>query len=99
MHPWRQHLVTAASLALGLGPAAIPAARAAAKASPTSSAADVGDAFRVRDLVSGGAVPAAHIDKSLVNLWWIASGGTGPVRAVDSGTSLSAAFDGSGQHR
>src|SRR4051812_35014560 len=104
MHPWRQHLVTAASLALGLGPAAIPAARAAAKESAghhggTSSAAGVGDAFRVRDLVSDGAVPAAHTDKSLVNPWGIASGGTGPVRVADSGTALSTAFDGSGQRR
>ena len=103
MHPSRQHLVTA-SLALGLGLAAVPAAHAAAKASTghrggTSSAAGAGSAFRVRDLVSDGAVPAAHTDKSLVNPWGIASGGTGPMRVADNGTGLSTAYNGDGARR
>ena len=102
MRPSRQHLVTAASLALGLGLAAAPAAHA--KGSPghgggKAAATHAGSAFRVRDLVSDGAVPAAHTDKSLVNPWGIASGNTGPMRVADNGTGLSTAYNGGGKRR
>jgi uncharacterized protein (TIGR03118 family) len=53
-------------------------------------AAEPGNSYHRRDLVSDGGVPAEHVDPDLVNGWGIAASGAGPwwVSAADSGKSL-----------
>ncbi|HEV8239243.1 MAG TPA: TIGR03118 family protein [Thermoanaerobaculia bacterium] len=53
-------------------------------------AAEPGNAYHRRDLVSDGGVPAEHVDHDLVNGWGLAASATGPwwVNAADSGKSL-----------
>lgn len=48
------------------------------------------------NLVSNGAVPAAHIDPNLVNPWGISYSPTGPFWISDNGTGVSTLYDGSG---
>jgi uncharacterized protein (TIGR03118 family) len=59
-------------------------------------AAEPGNSYHRRDLVSDGGVPAEHMDPDLVNGWGIAPSPTGPwwVNAADAGKSL--LFDGGG---
>jgi uncharacterized protein (TIGR03118 family) len=55
-----------------------------------SFAAEPGNSYTRRDLVSDGGVPAEHFDPDLVNGWGLAASPTGPwwVSAADSGKSL-----------
>ncbi len=48
------------------------------------------------DLVSNGAIPAAHTDTNLVDAWGIAASPTGPFWVGDRGTGLATTYDGSG---
>jgi uncharacterized protein (TIGR03118 family) len=54
------------------------------------------NSYQVRNLVSDGAVPAAHPDTNLVNGWGIAFSATGPVWVADNGTGKSTLYDGDG---
>jgi len=53
-------------------------------------AAEPGNVYARRDLVSNGGVPAEHVDPGLVNGWGISRSGSSPwwVSAADSGMSL-----------
>jgi uncharacterized protein (TIGR03118 family) len=53
-------------------------------------AAEPGNSYSRRNLVSDGGVPAEHVDPDLVNGWGIAASASGPwwVNAADSGKSL-----------
>jgi uncharacterized protein (TIGR03118 family) len=55
-----------------------------------------GNAFKVTNLVSDGAIAARHTDKNLVNAWGIAFASNSKVRVADNGTDLSTAFGGTG---
>jgi uncharacterized protein (TIGR03118 family) len=59
-------------------------------AAPAVFAAEPGNSYVRRDLVSDGGVPAEHIDPDLINGWGLAASATGPwwVNAADSGKSL-----------
>jgi len=63
---------------------------AAALVALPALAAEPGNAYHRRDLVSDGGVPAEHVDPDLVNGWGIAASPTGPwwVSAADSSKSL-----------
>jgi hypothetical protein len=50
----------------------------------------------VRNLVSDGAVPAAHTDKDLVNAWGVSFGAGGPFWISDNGTGKATLYDGNG---
>ena len=52
--------------------------------------------FVQTNLVSDGAVPAAVIDKHLVNPWGVAYAPTGPFWVSDAGTGVSTLYDGFG---
>ncbi|MFL6292541.1 MAG: TIGR03118 family protein [Thermoanaerobaculia bacterium] len=56
----------------------------------TAFAAEPGNSYHRRDLVSDGGVPAEHLDPDLINGWGLAASATGPwwVAAADSGKSL-----------
>lgn len=53
-------------------------------------AAEPGNSYQRRDLVSDGGVPAEHVDADLINGWGLAASPAGPwwVNAADSGKSL-----------
>jgi uncharacterized protein (TIGR03118 family) len=53
-------------------------------------AAEPGNSYQRRNLVSDGGVPAEHVDPDLVNGWGLAASASGPwwVNAADSGKSL-----------
>jgi uncharacterized protein (TIGR03118 family) len=53
-------------------------------------AAEPGNSYHRRDLVSDGGVPAEHLDPDLINGWGLAASAAGPwwVNAADSGKSL-----------
>jgi uncharacterized protein (TIGR03118 family) len=53
-------------------------------------------AFARTDLVSDGAVPAAHIDANLVNAWGLAFNKFGVVWVGDNGTGVSTVYDTAG---
>src|SRR5262249_59131411 len=48
------------------------------------------------NLVSDGAVPAAHIDPNLVNAWGVAVPPAGPFWVSDNGTGVSTLYDATG---
>ncbi len=52
--------------------------------------------FAQADLVSDGAVPAAHPDNKLLNPWGIAASPTGPFWVADNGRGVATVYDGSG---
>src|SRR5581483_6566558 len=52
--------------------------------------------YTVTNLVSDGAVPAAHTDKNLVNPWGLVVGPFG-IRVADNGSSSSTAYNGNGK--
>ena len=56
----------------------------------TTFAAEPGNSYHRRDLVSDGGVPAEHVDPDLVNAWGLAASATSPwwVNAADAGKSL-----------
>jgi len=56
----------------------------------TAFAAEPGNSYHRRNLVSDGGVPAEHVDADLVNGWGLAASAAGPwwVDAADSGKSL-----------
>jgi uncharacterized protein (TIGR03118 family) len=53
-------------------------------------------AYRVRNLVSDGGVPADHMDPDLVNAWGIAFNPTAVVWIADNGTGKSTLYNGAG---
>jgi uncharacterized protein (TIGR03118 family) len=57
---------------------------------PAAFAAEPGNSYHRRDLVSDGGVPAEHVDPDLINGWGLAASATSPwwVNAADSGKSL-----------
>src|SRR5262245_33251956 len=59
-------------------------------------AAEPGNSYNRRDMVSDGGVPAEHLDRDLINGWGLAASPAGPwwVSAADSGKSL--LYDGEG---
>jgi len=59
-------------------------------AAPALFAAEPGNSYVRRNLVSDGGVPAARVDPDLVNGWGLAASASGPwwVNAADSGKSL-----------
>src|SRR5262245_33798632 len=59
-------------------------------AAPALFAAEPGNSYARRDLVSDGGVPAEHIDPDIINGWGIAASAAGPwwVNAADAGKSL-----------
>jgi uncharacterized protein (TIGR03118 family) len=59
-------------------------------AATVAFAAEPGNSYSRRDLVSDGGVPAEHLDPDLINGWGLAASATGPwwVNAADSGKSL-----------
>src|SRR3954470_10282216 len=52
--------------------------------------------YSQQNLVSDGAVPAAHLDPDLKNPWGISFGSSTPFWISDNGTGLSTLYDGSG---
>lgn len=52
--------------------------------------------YHQSNLVSDGAVPAAHTDSALVNAWGIAFNPTGPVWIANNGSNTSTLYDGNG---
>jgi len=62
----------------------------AACAASIVTAAEPGNKYHRRDLVSDGGVPAEHVDPDLVNAWGLAASGGSPwwVNAADAGKSL-----------
>lgn len=77
--------IGALTLALGLALAAVPANRA-----------DAGVCFTQRNLVSDGAVRAAHVDPNLVNSWGVAFNPFGFVWVADADGHVSTLYDGDG---
>jgi len=69
---------------------------AALLAAPAAFAAEPGNSYHRRNLVSDGGVPAEHIDPDLVNGWGMARSASSPwwVAAADSAKSL--LYDGQG---
>ncbi len=63
-----------------------------ALAAACAASADYG----VTNLVSDGAVPAAHTDANLVNPWGLAASGTSPMWVANNGTSTSTIYKGDG---
>lgn len=59
-------------------------------------AAQATDRFAVKNLVSDGAVPAAHIDPNLINPWGISYAPTGPFWVSDNGTGVSTLYNSGG---
>lgn len=59
-------------------------------------AAHAADTFKVKNLVSDGFVPAAHIDPSLINPWGISYGPTGPFWVSDNNSGVSTLYTTSG---
>ncbi len=59
-------------------------------AAPALFAAEPGNSYARRDLVSDGGVPAEHTDPDLINGWGLAASAAGPwwVNAADAGKSL-----------
>lgn len=59
-------------------------------AATAALAAEPGNSYQRRDLVSDGGVPAEHLDPDLINGWGLAASASGPwwVNAADSGKSL-----------
>jgi uncharacterized protein (TIGR03118 family) len=59
-------------------------------AAPAIFAAEPGNSYARRDLVSDGGVPAEHLDPDLINAWGLAASAAGPwwVNAADAGKSL-----------
>ena len=59
-------------------------------ATPPLFAAEPGNSYTRQNLVSDGGVPAARVDRDLVNGWGLAASASGPwwVNAADSGKSL-----------
>src|SRR5215208_4947551 len=59
-------------------------------AASAAFAAEPGNSYQRRDLVSDGGVPAEHLDPDLINGWGLAASASGPwwVAAADSGKSL-----------
>ena len=59
-------------------------------AAAAAFAAEPGNSYHRRDLVSDGGVPAEHVDPDLINGWGLAASASGPwwVNAADSGKSL-----------
>jgi uncharacterized protein (TIGR03118 family) len=59
-------------------------------AASAAFAAEPGNSYHRRDLVSDGGVPAEHVDPDLVNGWGLAASASGPwwVAAADSGKSV-----------
>ncbi|MFL6261317.1 MAG: TIGR03118 family protein [Thermoanaerobaculia bacterium] len=59
-------------------------------AASAAFAAEPGNSYHQRNLVSNGGVPAEHVDPDLVNGWGLAASAAGPwwVNAADSGKSL-----------
>ncbi|HEY4589256.1 MAG TPA: TIGR03118 family protein, partial [Thermoanaerobaculia bacterium] len=59
-------------------------------AASAAFAAEPGNSYHQRNLVSNGGVPAEHVDTDLVNAWGLAASAAGPwwVNAADSGKSL-----------
>lgn len=53
--------------------------------------------YRQTNLVSDGAVAAAHTDPHLVNPWGMAFSSTGPFWVADNGQGVSTLYDGAGQ--
>jgi uncharacterized protein (TIGR03118 family) len=59
-------------------------------AASAAFAAEPGNSYHQRNLVSNGGVPAEHVDADLVNGWGLAASAAGPwwVNAADAGKSL-----------
>ena len=59
-------------------------------AASAAFAAEPGNSYHQRNLVSNGGVPAEHVDTDLVNAWGLAASAAGPwwVNAADAGKSL-----------
>jgi uncharacterized protein (TIGR03118 family) len=59
-------------------------------AASAAFAAEPGNSYHQRNLVSNGGVPAEHVDTDLVNGWGLAASAAGPwwVNAADAGKSL-----------
>jgi uncharacterized protein (TIGR03118 family) len=57
------------------------------------------NAYTVMNLVSDGAVPAAHVDPNLVNGWGLVAGPTTPWWVANNGTDTSTLYDGTGVAR
>jgi uncharacterized protein (TIGR03118 family) len=59
-------------------------------AASAAFAAEPGNSYHQRNLVSNGGVPAEHVDSDLINAWGIAASAAGPwwVNAADAGKSL-----------
>jgi uncharacterized protein (TIGR03118 family) len=55
-----------------------------------------GGFYVVQNLVSDGALPAAHVDPNLVNSWGIAFPRKGDVMVADNGTGVATRYDGNG---
>ena len=61
-----------------------------------NASAFAADAFTVKNLVSDGSVPAAHIDPALINPWGISYGPTGPFWVSDNNSGVSTLYNTSG---
>ena len=59
-------------------------------AASAALAAEPGNSYHQRNLVSNGGVPAEHVDPDLINAWGLAASAAGPwwVNAADAGKSL-----------
>lgn len=62
-------------------------------------AAEKGNRYEVRNLVSDGTIPAAHIDPNLVNAWGLTASATSPWWVANNETATSTLYDADGNPR